>query len=320
MELFRLRISFAIFLCLLTYPCSARYSSLEVPVDTPAVAVPADSIPRDGGTSSASGNLIRLTPLHIIVMTGADLRDQAEAPFTMSWDNATKVFLAAGITGGLLLLDDRIDEAVHSLRGRNPFIKNSTESVTELGGRYGLIGSAAFAGYSLIWNDHKAQETSLLLGQAILTSGIWARAGKLIFGRERPSYSHEHDQSAGGHWSGMAGRMSDRFNNPARYDAFPSGHATTVFAIATVFANQYDDIAGIPEISYGIATLVGISRIINRTHWASDVFVGGCLGYLCAKQVIDTYRAGYLPIAGLSVNIGIDYYRDAPLLSMSVRY
>jgi PAP2 superfamily. len=35
-----------------------------------------------------------------------------------------------------------------------------------------------------------------------------------------------------------------------------------------------------------MATLVGISRLTERAHWASDVFVGGLIGYVCGKQVV----------------------------------
>ena len=41
-----------------------------------------------------------------------------------------------------------------------------------------------------------------------------------------------------------------------------------------------------PIISYGLASLVGISRIIEDTHWASDVFVGAVLGYLTSIEIL----------------------------------
>lgn len=36
--------------------------------------------------------------------------------------------------------------------------------------------------------------------------------------------------------------------------------------------------------------MVGISRLIEHQHWASDVFVGGIMGYLCGRQVVAHYN------------------------------
>jgi membrane-associated phospholipid phosphatase len=57
-----------------------------------------------------------------------------------------------------------------------------------------------------------------------------------------------------------------------------------------VFATQYKDIKAIPVICYSAATLVGISRLTDHQHWASDVFVRGIMGYLCGKQVVNHYN------------------------------
>ncbi len=39
-----------------------------------------------------------------------------------------------------------------------------------------------------------------------------------------------------------------------------------------------------------MATLVGISRLTEHAHWASDVFVGGLIGYVCGRQVVAQYN------------------------------
>jgi hypothetical protein len=74
------------------------------------------------------------------------------------------------------------------------------------------------------------------------------------------------------------------------YDAFPSGHTATAFSIATVFATQYSDIKAVPILCYSAATAVGISRLTEHEHWASDVFVGALIGYLSGKQVVQNFR------------------------------
>ena len=53
---------------------------------------------------------------------------------------------------------------------------------------------------------------------------------------------------------------------------------------------QYKDKPAVPIISYSAATLVGISRLTEQKHWASDVFVGALLGYVCGRQVVSHYN------------------------------
>ena len=84
------------------------------------------------------------------------------------------------------------------------------------------------------------------------------------------------------------------------FDAFPSGHTATAFAAATILSDIYQT-AAVTYGSYALATAVGISRITEDTHWASDVFVGALLGYYSAKLVE-------------MLNNGISHVRVEPLV------
>jgi hypothetical protein len=53
---------------------------------------------------------------------------------------------------------------------------------------------------------------------------------------------------------------------------------------------EYHDRPIIPIVAYSAATLIGLSRITENKHWASDVFVGAALGYLCGRQVVNNYH------------------------------
>ncbi|MBL0341917.1 MAG: phosphatase PAP2 family protein [Bacteroidetes bacterium] len=67
-----------------------------------------------------------------------------------------------------------------------------------------------------------------------------------------------------------------------------SRHATTAFAIATVFAEGYKkEKKWVPFVAYSLASLVSISRTYNREHWASDAFAGACLGYFTGKFLFE---------------------------------
>jgi undecaprenyl-diphosphatase len=74
---------------------------------------------------------------------------------------------------------------------------------------------------------------------------------------------------------------------------FPSGHTTTAFAAATVFAEQYPSWeVAVP--AYAAAGAVGFSRIYANQHWGSDVMAGALLGIGTAHTLRKLYgrRAG----------------------------
>ena len=65
-------------------------------------------------------------------------------------------------------------------------------------------------------------------------------------------------------------------------NAFPSGHATVAFAIATaVFL--WNRTWG--SVLYAAALVVGISRIIGGVHWPTDILAGALVGAWSAGMI-----------------------------------
>jgi membrane-associated phospholipid phosphatase len=95
---------------------------------------------------------------------------------------------------------------------------------------------------------------------------------KTITGRERPS---ENDED-GSFWEGG--------------NSFPSGHAATSFALATVFAYEYRKHIAVPIAAYSVATAITISRTSAQRHWASDVVVGASIGFLIGRYVVKNHQ------------------------------
>ena len=65
--------------------------------------------------------------------------------------------------------------------------------------------------------------------------------------------------------------------------SFPSGHTIAAVAVATVIARRYHRQRWVPIAAYGLAGVIGFSRISLRAHFPSDVFLGGVLGYAIAR-------------------------------------
>jgi len=62
--------------------------------------------------------------------------------------------------------------------------------------------------------------------------------------------------------------------------SFPSGHAATSFAFASVIAHRYPNKPWLKWSVYGLATGVSLARVGGKKHFASDILVGGTLGYV----------------------------------------
>jgi membrane-associated phospholipid phosphatase len=66
--------------------------------------------------------------------------------------------------------------------------------------------------------------------------------------------------------------------------SFPSGHASNAFALATVAERHYGWKVGVA--AYGLAGLVGLSRLEQNAHFLSDVIGGATLGYIVGRTVV----------------------------------
>lgn len=67
-------------------------------------------------------------------------------------------------------------------------------------------------------------------------------------------------------------------------NSFPSGHTAMAFASATMLHLEYGKrYPWLSAIGYGIATSVGIGRILNNRHWIGDVATGAFIGILSGE-------------------------------------
>jgi hypothetical protein len=134
----------------------------------------------------------------------------------------------------------------------------------------------SFYGVGLARHDLYAQRTSLLTGEAVADAEILTLVMKNIDRRLRPSDIHPHGDFAHT-WFKSHGIGAG---------SFPSGHAIAAFSIATVLANRYHQHRWVPWVAYGLAGLVGFSRVPLQAHFPSDVFAGAALGYAISHYAV----------------------------------
>jgi membrane-associated phospholipid phosphatase len=127
--------------------------------------------------------------------------------------------------------------------------------------------------------DSKMQATALLVGEAVADSEILATVLKDATKRVRPA-ALSPGQNFWDTWFESKGSFL-RGNG-----SMPSGHTIVAFSVATIVARRYGNQKWVPYVSYGMAALVGLSRITLSAHFISDVFVGGALGYSVSRFAV----------------------------------
>jgi membrane-associated phospholipid phosphatase len=179
------------------------------------------------------------------------------------------------VTGGLIALDPIV----------SPYFRKNQSGAFDTGFS-GLNTSLAMAAFpsafyilGLARKDSYAQHTVLLAGEAVLDSEILTTVMKdldrRLLPKQVPLNSDYSDTWFLGHGQMLRGTGS-----------FPSGHAIAAFSIATVFADRYPKPRWHRWVAFGLAGLIGCSRVPLQAHYPSDVFAGAVLGFTIAHYVV----------------------------------
>jgi len=181
-----------------------------------------------------------------------------------------------GATAGLVALDPYDTPYFHhttAFSGFNKVVSGSNAS-------YGIIAApVSFYLIGLMRKDSKMQKTALLAGEAVANAEILTTVFKDVDRRVRPAAI------------GTGGNYSDTwFDSKGSWlrgqGSFPSGHTIAAMSIATVVARRYRQHRWVPFVAYGLAGVVGFSRVSLSAHFVSDVFMGGVLGYSISRFAV----------------------------------
>ena len=163
------------------------------------------------------------------------------------------------IGGGLVLASALLDRSVDEW------------AQTHQGGQWDRAASAANAvpyalalGAGMLWIGVAGDEASATAKSAVTAAAMTVGANaltKYTVGRARPL-----DEKGAAQFDGFA--------PAAAQSSFASNHVAVAFALATPFAQAYDQ----PWL-YGLAASSALGRLQSREHWLSDTVAGGLLGY-----------------------------------------
>jgi membrane-associated phospholipid phosphatase len=182
-----------------------------------------------------------------------------------------------GATAGLLAADPHDVSYFRRTSSFHGFNQAFSGKITAL--EIGIV-PASFYVLGLARKDSYSQKTALFAGEAVADSLVLYAVMNAATRRLRPS-----DISPQGPFNDTFFRAHNGVFN----HSFPSGHTTAAFSVATVFAIRYRNHHWAPWVAYGVAGVIGFSRVTLQSHFPADVFLGAALGYSISR--FDVLRA-----------------------------
>ena len=172
-------------------------------------------------------------------------------------------------TAALIVEDRRISDSISYGTTQVSFSK----SISQIGADYTTAPLAAgFYFYGKWKDDAKARETGVLAAEALIDSTIIVEILKVAGGRERPD---------------VVGGKGRFFKGQGFNSAFPSGHSIMSWSFASLVAHEYAPGKVAPILAYSLASVVSVSRLTARKHFASDILAGGAMGWFIGRYVYE---------------------------------
>jgi membrane-associated phospholipid phosphatase len=160
-------------------------------------------------------------------------------------------------------------------------LRGTANGIEMIGSPGAIIFGGSFYAVGLIARKRTVADLGWHTLEALAVSGQVTGALKGLFGRSRPyaSGGDARDFDLGGGFSSSTRR------------SFPSGHTSMAFTFASVVVEESSHRwprahRVIVPLAYAAATGVGLARMYNDKHWASDVALGAAIGTLSGRLVV----------------------------------
>jgi len=273
--MFRARpLATAVFVCAIAVPAFAQEPVPAEPADTVATGAP------DGATAEQRP----ASPVNAIPQLPRVSHDPEGNPLKLVASDFKNFF--SGDTGRTLSYTAIV--AIASAPWDREGVNNGFNLPTTLFQSGNVIGTFAFqlgAGFAAYgtgkaFGNQRAAFVGRDIVRAQVVSQVMVQALKVTVRRDRPDHS----------------------NNMS----FPSGHAASAFATATVLQRYYGWKVGAP--AYALGSYVALARMSFNRHHASDVVMGAGFGIAAARTVTMSvaktkFNVGVQPqVGGASIN------------------
>jgi membrane-associated phospholipid phosphatase len=227
----------------------------------------------------------------------ADVRDMGKdivaiwmAPFRGSPKDWAITAGALGAAGLVSVVDDDLDRwAVrHESDASLSFLKEVRRGGIVYGGNK-LVPVAVGAYIFGVATNNQSIRDGLFGCVASYTSQSLARGQVLyrLVARARPDTARRREEGVAPPPPAVQGDQYD-FKVPGSsgwgVHSFPGGHVANVTSCAS-FLNHRFKMGAVEPVLYAVAAGVGVGRILDRGHWASDQVIGTLLGYAVGREV-----------------------------------
>ena len=194
--------------------------------------------------------------------------------------------LAAGFAGLTIAMFPVDRSMAQRLQNKKSFASRSTATWTTGFDYLALPGVFVLGVGAYTWGRLAPHSDMADIGwhttEAALVGATITEVLKGAIGRSRPYVSADTNPNDF--------RFGAGFTSTAR-QSFPSGHTTIAFAAAAAATSEihrlwprYTWVAG--PLLYGSASIVGLARMYENQHWASDVVLGAGIGTFAGLKTV----------------------------------
>ena len=214
--------------------------------------------------------------LSSVAPAAARLPAQSSAPTLFTWRDAALAGGFAALTVAMFPLDRSFARRLQNPHNQeNRFLRSASRDVQFVADPGAIVIGLGVYGVGRVAGWREVADLGLHGTEAVAFSGALTAGLKGVLGRARPNVVSDTNPRDFGF-----GRGFTRGNG---YQSFPSGHTTVAFAAAAAVTSESrrwwpHQQWLVAPVMYGGATLVGVSRMYNNAHWASDVALGAAIG------------------------------------------
>ncbi|SVA09508.1 uncharacterized protein METZ01_LOCUS62362 [marine metagenome] len=189
-------------------------------------------------------------------------------------------------TGLMVYYDDKLLNASNELSNQLGWSEQTNWRMEHIGDGYlQLYVASSLIGYGLYYNDNRALQSASQIFESVFASGTIVQLIKHITGRESPFVA----TTPTGRWRFFPNQI-DYHHRVPEYDAFPSGHISSITAMVVVLSENYPEYTFIKPLGYLAIGLNAIGMMNTGVHWISDYPIGIALGYSFAKIAVKRGR------------------------------
>ena len=228
--------------------------------------------------------------------------------YDVALNTSIPVYLSIVASTTVLMATDRETyDAQHKWYTSSHFIHEASDIFEQIGAGNGQLAlTVVFVGLGLINSDQRAIRTGSQIAQVTISSGAIVQVLKHLTGRESPIVATTRT----GKWKFFPNPFDYHKRIPA-YDAYPSGHLTTMLSMVEVIHENYPEWKWVNPVGYTISGLMAMAMVNKGIHWHSDYPLAIFLGYEFGKIVAhpEKYKSNS-DSSDNKVSINISPYRD----------